>query len=103
VHEFSGITINNGEKDRFWTGFRELILADRPFILLILSSFAKSRERRRYDNAQRISERAVVKRRLMAEMGRARAWLDSHTAALDIPQRLVNPLTGEGPLLLKEL
>jgi hypothetical protein len=36
VHEFSGITVNNGEKDRFWIGFRGLILADRPFILLIL-------------------------------------------------------------------
>ncbi len=36
VHEFSGITVNNGEKDRFWIGFRELILADSPFILLIL-------------------------------------------------------------------
>ncbi len=29
-------TKNNWEKDRFWIGFRELILADRPFILLIL-------------------------------------------------------------------
>ena len=38
MHEFSGITVNNGEKDRFWIGFRELILADRPFILLILLS-----------------------------------------------------------------
>jgi len=36
VHEFSGITVNNGEKDRFWIGFRELILADRYFILLTL-------------------------------------------------------------------
>ena len=35
MHEFSGITVNNGEKDRFWIGFRELILADRSFILLI--------------------------------------------------------------------
>ena len=33
MHEFSGITVNNGEKDRFWIGFRELILADRSFIL----------------------------------------------------------------------
>jgi len=36
---FSGITVNNGEKDRFWIGFRELILADRSFILLILISY----------------------------------------------------------------
>jgi hypothetical protein len=34
---FSGITVNNREKDRFWIGFRRLILADRPFILLILT------------------------------------------------------------------
>jgi len=36
---FSGITVNNGEKDRFWIGFRKLILANRSFILLILISY----------------------------------------------------------------
>ncbi len=36
VHEFSGITVNNREKDRFWIGFRGLILVDRSFMLLIL-------------------------------------------------------------------
>ena len=35
---FSDITVNNGEKDRFWIGFRELILADMSFILLILQT-----------------------------------------------------------------
>ena len=33
---FSGITVNNWEKDRFWIGFHGLILADRSFILPIL-------------------------------------------------------------------
>jgi hypothetical protein len=33
VHEFSGTTVNNREKDRFWFEFLRLILADRPFIL----------------------------------------------------------------------
>ena len=33
MDEFSGITVNNLEKDRVLIGLRRLILADRPFIL----------------------------------------------------------------------
>ena len=32
----SAITVNNRARDRFWIGFRRLILADRPFILFML-------------------------------------------------------------------
>ena len=34
--------MNNGGKDRFWIGFRGLILVNRSFIILILASENKA-------------------------------------------------------------
>lgn len=68
----------------------------------LFRSYAKSHERKHYDIAKRIEDRVVLKRRLKTELVQARAWLDANIGSLGIPTRLPNPLSGEGPLLLKE-
>ncbi len=49
---FPGIAINNREKDRYWIGFRELILSERAFIIPILSRQGRQRHRGRWYASQ---------------------------------------------------